>query len=272
MGGLGKTRLSLQIAAEQIHDFPDGVWFLDLAPISDPALIVSETAQVLGVREEPDRPLLQTLCAHLKNRRALLILDNCEHVIKASAQMASAILKVAPHVRLLASSREPLRAPGEQCYPVLPLPVPARGDGLEALSRSTAVRLFVDRAQLHKPSFALNEREAPAVAELVARLEGIPLALELAAARIRSLSVADINARLQGPLQAADRRLARAAGAAADPARPRRLVVRAARRPKSRSCSTGSACSSAASTSPRPRRCAAASRWPARTCSTCSDR
>ena len=197
MGGLGKTRLSLQTAAEQIHDFPDGVWFLDLAPISDPALIVSETAQVLGVREEPDRPMLQTLCAHLRNQRALLILDNCEHLIKASAQMASAILKVAPHVRILASSREALRAPGEQCYPVLPLPVPARGDGLEALSRSTAVRLFVDRAQLHKPSFALNEREAPAVAELVARLEGIPLALELAAARIRALSVADINARLK---------------------------------------------------------------------------
>ncbi|MDQ2927680.1 MAG: tetratricopeptide repeat protein [Caldimonas sp.] len=197
MGGLGKTRLSLQTAAEQIHHFPDGVWFLDLAPISDPALIVSETAQVLGVREEPDRPMLQTLCSHLKNHRALLIMDNCEHLIKASAQMASAILKVAPHVRILASSREPLRAPGEQCYPVLPLTVPARGDGIEALSRSTAVRLFVDRAQLHKPGFTLNEREAPMVAELVARLEGIPLALELAAARIRALSIADINARLK---------------------------------------------------------------------------
>lgn len=197
MGGLGKTRLSLQAAAEQIHDFPDGVWFLDLAPISDPALIVSETAQALGVREEPDRSMLQTLCAHLKNQRALLILDNCEHLVKASAQMASAILKAAPRVRILASSREPLRAPGEQCYPVLPLPVPARGDGIEDLARSTAVRLFVDRAQLHKPSFALNEREAPAVAELVARLEGIPLAIELAAARIRALSVADINARLK---------------------------------------------------------------------------
>jgi predicted ATPase/class 3 adenylate cyclase len=197
MGGLGKTRLSLQTAAEQIHHFPDGVWFLDLAPIKDPALIVSETAKVLGVREEPDRPMLQTLCAHLKNQRALLIFDNCEHVIKTSAELASAILKVAPHVRILASSREALRSPGEQCYPVLPLPVPARGDDIAALSRSTAVRLFVDRARLHKPSFALTEREAPVVAELVARLEGIPLALELAAARIRALSVADINARLK---------------------------------------------------------------------------
>ena len=197
MGGLGKTRLSLQIAAQQVHDFPDGVWFLDLAPISDPALIVSEAAHVLGVREEPDRPLLQTVCAHLRNRRALLILDNCEQVVVAAAQMASAIIKMAPHVRILASSREPLRAPSEQCYLLLPLPVPARGDGIEAMLRSTAVRLFIDRAQQHKPAFALTEREAPAVAELVARLEGIPLAIELAAARIRALSVADINARLQ---------------------------------------------------------------------------
>lgn len=197
MGGLGKTRLSLQIAAQQIHDFPDGVWFLDLAPISDPALIVSEAAQVLGVREESDRPLLQTLCTHLRNRRALLILDNCEQVVMAAAQMASAIIKMAPHVRILASSREPLRAPSEQCYLLMPLPVPARGDGIEAMLRSTAVRLFIDRAQQHKSAFRLTEREAPAVAELVARLEGIPLAIELAAARIRALSVADINARLQ---------------------------------------------------------------------------
>jgi predicted ATPase/class 3 adenylate cyclase len=197
MGGLGKTRLSLQAAAELIHLFPDGVWFLDLAPISDATLVLGEVAQVLGVREEPDRPLLQTVCAHLKNHRALLIFDNCEHLIKISAQLASAILKVAPQVRILASSRESLRTPGEQSYPVLPLPVPAQGAGIEALSRSTAVRLFVDRVQLHKPSFELNEREAPHVAELVARLEGIPLALELAAARIRSLTLADINSRLK---------------------------------------------------------------------------
>jgi len=197
MGGLGKTRLSLQVAAEVIHQYPDGVWFLDLAPIRDAALVIGEVAQVLGVREEPDRPLLQTVCAHLKSRRVLLIMDNCEHLIKVSAQLAAAILKAAPHVHILASSREPLRAPGEQGYPVLPLPLPGRGDGIEALSRSTAVRLFVERVQLCKPSFTLNEREAPVVAELVARLEGIPIALELAAARVRSLTVSDINARLK---------------------------------------------------------------------------
>ncbi|MCB2019289.1 MAG: tetratricopeptide repeat protein [Rhizobacter sp.] len=197
MGGLGKTRLSLEVAAELLHAFPDGVWFLDLAPLRDAELVFTEAAQALGVHEEPDKPLLQTLCAHLKQRRALLILDNCEHLIKASADLAAAVLKAAPHVRLLTSSREALRVPGEQCYPVRPLPVPGKGAGIEALMKSTAVRLFVERAQQHKPSFSLNEKEAPAVAELVARLEGIPLALELAAARVRALTVAEINNRLK---------------------------------------------------------------------------
>jgi predicted ATPase/class 3 adenylate cyclase len=197
MGGLGKTRLSLQAAAEVMHQYPDGVWFLDLAPIRDPALVVSAAAQALGVRTEPDRPLIQTLCTHLKSRRALLILDNCEHLIQPSAEFAHAIVRETPFVGLIASSRESLHIPGERAYPILPLPVPKRGDGVEALLQSSAVRLFVDRAQAHKPAFSLNEREAPAVAELVARLEGIPLALELAAARVRSLSVADINARLK---------------------------------------------------------------------------
>ena len=197
MGGLGKTRLSLQVAAELIHLFPDGVWFLDLAPIRDAELVVAETAQVLGVREDAGRTLLQTLCAHLKPQRALLILDNCEHVIEVSARLANAVLKAAPHVRILASSREALRTPGEQAYPVSPLPVPARDDRIDVLLRSTAVQLFMDRARLHKPNFFLNARDAPLIAELVARLEGIPLALELAAARLRSLSVADINTRLK---------------------------------------------------------------------------
>ncbi len=197
MGGLGKTRLSLQVATELLGQFPDGVWFLDLAPIRDPALVVSEAAQVLDVREEPGRPLVQTVCAHLKSLRVLLVVDNCEQVVRACADLASAILKAAPNVRLITSSREALRVPGEQAYPILPLPVPAKGDSIERLAAMTAVRLFVERAQQHKPSFELNAREAPAVAELVARLEGIPLALELAAARVRSLTVADINLRLK---------------------------------------------------------------------------
>ena len=196
MGGLGKTRLSLQVAAEMMAEFPDGAWFLDLSPIRDPALVLSEAAQVLAVREEPGRPRLQSLCAHLAERRALLVLDNCEHLIQPAAELAHALLRAAPGVRMMASSREALRVPGEQVVPILPLPVPGRGDDLQALARLTAVRLFVERARTHKPAFELNATEAPAVAELVARLEGIPLALELAAARVRALGVADINQRL----------------------------------------------------------------------------
>ncbi len=197
MGGLGKTRLSLQVAADVMHEYPDGVWFVDLAPIRDPALVESEAAQVLGVREEPDRPLLQALCTFLKTRRVLLILDNCEHLIRPAADLAHAVVKSAPFVHVLASSRQALRIPGEHVYPIRPLPLPREGDGMHALRRSPAVQLFVDRARSHKPSFELNEREAPAVAALVTRLEGIPLALELAAARVRSLTVADINTRLK---------------------------------------------------------------------------
>ena len=197
MGGLGKTRLSLQVATEVRHHYPDGCWFVDLAPVRDAALVVSETAQALGVREEPDRPLLQSVCAFVKSRKLLLILDNCEHVVKASADLASALLRAAPDVRVLASSREALRVPGEQIYPVLPMPVPRPGDSFELLSQTAAVRLFMDRARLQKPTFEFTVREAPAIGELVARLEGIPLALELAAARVRSLSVADINTRLK---------------------------------------------------------------------------
>ena len=197
MGGLGKTRLGLQVAAELMAEYPDGVWFLDLAPLRDGALVVTEAAQAMGVREEPGRPLLQTLCAYLKTRRVLIILDNCEHLLKPIALFAHAILKAAPQVAFMASSREALRVPGERLYPIQPLPVPSRQDGFEALSRSTAVRLFVDRAQEHRNDFELTPEEAPAVGELVARLEGIPLALELAAARVRTMTVADINRGLE---------------------------------------------------------------------------
>jgi len=196
MGGLGKTRLSLQIGATVLDTYPDGVWFIDLQTIRDDALVASETARVLGVREEPGRPLTQTLCAHLKTRKLMIILDNCEQVIDASADLANAILRSSPDVRILTTSRIALRVPGEQTYLVQPLPVPMRNADAATLARSTSVQLFVERAKLHKPSFVLTEKEAPAVAELVYRLEGIPLAIELAAARVRSLAVADINKRL----------------------------------------------------------------------------
>jgi predicted ATPase/class 3 adenylate cyclase len=196
MGGLGKTRLSLAVGVQVMDSFDDGAWFADLASIREPSLVVSEVAKALGVREEPGRRLVESVCAHLKPRKTLLILDNCEQVIRAAAEVANVILAEAPDVRIIATSREPLRVPGEQIYPVLPLPMPERAEGIEVLSRSAAVRLFVERAQLHRHSFSLDEHNALQVAELVARLEGIPLALELAAARVRSLAVADINARL----------------------------------------------------------------------------
>ena len=197
MGGLGKTRLSLQVASDVIHRFPDGAWFLDLSPLRDEALVVDHALQVIGAPQEPDRTPLQSLCSYLRTRRVLLVIDNCEHLLRAAANMAAAVLQAAPHVRLLATSRESLHVPGEQSYPVRPLPVPGRASSGDRLSLSPAVQLFVDRARQHKPSFALGPAEAPVVAELVERLEGIPLALELAAARIRVLPVAEINARLK---------------------------------------------------------------------------
>ena len=197
MGGMGKTRLAQQVAVDELPHFPDGVWFVDLSPIRDPARVVGQAAQTLDVLEESTRSLLNSLCASLKTKRTLLILDNCEHLIQAAAELAHHILRTTPHVCILATSREPLRVPGEYSYQVLPLPVPQHHDAFESLSRSVAVRLFVQRAQLHKPAFLLTEREAPAIAELVARLEGVPLALELAAARVRAMSVADINERLK---------------------------------------------------------------------------
>jgi predicted ATPase/class 3 adenylate cyclase/tetratricopeptide (TPR) repeat protein len=195
-GGLGKTRLALQIAASLLDSYRDGVWFVDLAAIRDSGLVASETARALGLREESGPSIAQTICAHLKGRALLLVLDNCEHLVKACADLANAILSAAPNVRILATSREPLHVPGEHTYPVLPLPVPDGVIDLEALSRSSAVRLFVDRAREHRPSFALDESNVEAVARLVGRLEGIPLAVELAAARVRSLSVAEIDSRL----------------------------------------------------------------------------
>jgi predicted ATPase/class 3 adenylate cyclase len=196
MGGLGKTRLSLQIAADVLEKYPDGAWFVDLAPIKDPALVPNVAAQVLGVHEEPGQPLTQTLCAHVKGRRLLLILDNCEHLVHACASLADTLLGYAPEVRILATSREGLHIRGEQTYPVLPLAVPKRDADAEALLRSEAVQLFVERARLQKPGFSVTGQDALAVVELCARLEGIPLALELAAARVRSLSVGEINKRL----------------------------------------------------------------------------
>jgi len=193
-GGTGKTRLSLHLAADLLANFPDGVWLLELAPITEPALAMQALATILGVREEAGRPLLATLGDHLRPRRALLVFDNCEHLIDACAHFADALLRACPDVTIVASSREPLGLTGEVVYRVPPLSVPDVRDlpPIERFLEYEAIRLFVDRAMAVKPEFSLSDDTAGAVAQISQRLDGIPLALELAAARVRTLSVRQI--------------------------------------------------------------------------------
>lgn len=196
VGGIGKTRLALQAAAEVIAAYRDGVWLVDLAPLADPTLVPSAVAQALGLSEVADRLPVETICRQLKGRQLLLLLDNCEHVLGASARLADALLRGVGELAIMATSREPLHVAGEQTYPLATLSLPATTANVEGVARSEAVQLFVERARSHLPDFALTEARAPPVAELCIHLDGIPLALELAAARIRTLSIEQINARL----------------------------------------------------------------------------
>ena len=196
-GGVGKTRLALQAAAGVDDECLDGVWFVDLAPIVDPALVPKAMAQVLGVIEVGSESLEETLCFHLRGTRCLLILDNCEHLLGVCADLVDRLLRTAPNLRILATSREPLRIEGEQCYQLSPLSLPADNVDFDALSRSEAVQLFVERARLQHQGFALTAQRAQPVAELCVRLDGLPLALELAAARAGVLPVETIVERLR---------------------------------------------------------------------------
>jgi predicted ATPase len=165
-------------------------------PISDPLLIATSVAQVLGIQERAGTPLTDTLCAHLKTRQLLLILDNCEHLLDACARLADAMLRTAAEPTIIATSREPLHVAGEQIYPLQTLSLPELSTDAEDVGRSEAVQLFVERARRQLPDFELTGARAATVAELCIHLDGIPLALELAAARVRSLSIEQINARL----------------------------------------------------------------------------
>src|SRR5512137_1312887 len=196
-GGAGKTRLSLQVAAEVIDEFTHGVWFVELAALTDPALIPQTVASALGLREEKGQPLMTMLADYLRAKTALIILDNCEHLIEGCAQFADTLLHAAPQVKILASSREGLSIGGEATYrvPSLAAPDPQHLPSLEALTQYDAVRLFIARARAVLPSFEVNNTNAPAVAQLCYHLDGIPLALELAAARVRGLKVEQIAQR-----------------------------------------------------------------------------
>ncbi|HEY7726836.1 MAG TPA: protein kinase, partial [Candidatus Eisenbacteria bacterium] len=200
-GGCGKTRLALRVAADLLGDFADGVWLTELAGLSDPALVPQAVAAALGLREEAERPIAETLAAHAAPRALLLVLDNCEHLAAACGSLAASLLGAAPGVRLLATSREPLDVPGEARWTIPPLTSPTFEEPAPATAERAlqyeAVRLFVERARAAQASFALTEKNAPAVSEICRELDGIPLAVELAAARASVLPVAQILARLR---------------------------------------------------------------------------
>jgi len=191
-GGIGKTRLALQAAAELRNAYRDGVWFVDLAPLVDPELVPNALAQVLGVKESVGQPLVKTLSDHLRLLELLVVLDNCEHVLDACARLAETLLRESAGVTVVATSREPLRIGAERTYPLGTLPLPDPQADARSIAESDSVRLFVDRARQHRPGFDLQDQRARAVAEICVRLDGIPLALELAAARVAVLPVEQI--------------------------------------------------------------------------------
>jgi predicted ATPase/DNA-binding XRE family transcriptional regulator len=202
-GGVGKSRLALAAAEELLATYRNGVWLVDLAPLTDPTTVADVVLRTLGLREEPGCSHLDTLIDHLRGRQLLLILDNCEHLLAACARLVAGLLGACASLRVLATSREGLGLMGEQRYRVPPLGVPGSGQTppLQVIASCEAVSLFVARAQERQTSFALDEQTAPLVAAISARLDGIPLAIELAAARVESLPLTSMLARLDHSLE-----------------------------------------------------------------------
>jgi predicted ATPase/DNA-binding SARP family transcriptional activator len=196
-GGIGKTRLAYQLAADRLGQFSDGVWVAELATLSSPELVAATLMAALGLRDESGQSATQTIVSHLRHRETLVILDNCEHVIDAASTLASDLLAGCEKLRVLTTTREPLRVRGESVWTLGPLELPgAHQVDLAVLASTDAVRLFCERAADAKVGFALSLENAPAVTAVCARLEGIPLAIELAAARVRILTVGQIATRL----------------------------------------------------------------------------
>lgn len=194
-GGAGKTRLALHVAADLIEEFEGGLWLADLAPLRDPTFVAQAVASALGLPEEKDRDALATLIEHLKSRRALIVFDNCEHLVNECASLADSLLHSCPTVTIIATSREPLGVDGETAWRVPSLSVPDQTGPMlvDALTQYEAVRLFIDRATKSRHNFRITNENAPAVAQICHRLDGIPLAIELAAARVRVLSPEQIS-------------------------------------------------------------------------------
>jgi non-specific serine/threonine protein kinase len=199
-GGCGKTRLAIELARLMIDRFRNGIWMADLAPLSEPASIAQAVAGLFDVRQEADRPLAISIATALRHQHTLLILDNCEHAIEACAALAQTLLDAAPQLTILATSREPLLIAGEAVRRVPPLSMPDEADGAggppEGLVRHGAIRLFLERARAVDETFALTSGNAAALVEICRRLDGIPLAIELAAARLRVLSMEQVRDRL----------------------------------------------------------------------------
>jgi predicted ATPase/class 3 adenylate cyclase/DNA-binding XRE family transcriptional regulator len=197
-GGTGKTRLAIEVTRKIGDQYPDGAWLVDFALLPEASLIWQSIASVLAVREEPNRSLVQTLIDFLRAKKLLLIFDNCEHLISACASVASALLQACPQLQILATSREPLSIPGENQYYVPTLTIPEMDVELflDRLNESESVRVFLDRAVMVRPTFKLTKTNGLAVAQICRRLDGIPLAIELAAARVKGLSVQQIAERL----------------------------------------------------------------------------
>ena len=195
-GGVGKTRLAGEVARAVAGRFADGVWLAELAAVGDAAQVPAVVAVTLGVREQPGVPAAEALARVLARRQLLLVLDNCEHVIGAAAELCAGLLAAADDVRILATSREPLRVAGEACYRLGPLGLPGPGDAAGAAG-GEAVALFADRARRADAHFALTAEAGPVVARLVGRLDGLPLAIELAAARVEALGVAGLAERIE---------------------------------------------------------------------------
>jgi predicted ATPase len=195
-GGAGKTRLGLQVAARLADGTGEGVWFADLAPLGDSDLVAVTVADVLGVRVEPGRPALESVVEAVGGRSLLVLLDNCEHLIGACAKLADALLRGCPNITLLATSREPLGIDGERVYRVPSLGTPADSDGPGAIRASEAVRLLADRAAAQGVALAWDEPAAQVAGRICRRLDGIPLAIELAAARLRVMPAAELDTRL----------------------------------------------------------------------------
>jgi predicted ATPase/DNA-binding CsgD family transcriptional regulator len=202
-GGSGKTRLALEMARDLVEAYSDGVWLVELAPLSEQDLVPKAVAEALEVPERPAEPLGNTLADVLQSRKLLLVLDNCEHLLEATARLVDSLLDSCPRLRILATSREALGVEGEMRWPVPPLSVP-EPQGIpssEELEAYESARLFVERARGRDPYFSLSLQNARAVAEICKMLEGIPLAIELAAARVGTLSVKQISERLEGSLE-----------------------------------------------------------------------